>query len=171
MEIVTRDSLRIVHVEDNSEYAAISAIFLRRAGFGQPIIRFRNGVEAIRYFSTIESRRVPHLILLDLHMPQSDGLEVLHWLRRGPSLPDIPIYLLTSSDDPEDRRRAAAAGVTGYLLKAPVFDEVIRSLDEQIAILNRQFSHQPRAAQDAGAQPSRRAGEDLPVAPKDAVSH
>jgi two-component system response regulator len=136
MEKLSRRSLRIVHVEDNYDFAAISEIFLRHAGFEQPIVRFKDGREALRYFSTRYPKQAPHVVLLDLHLPHLDGLEVLHWLRHGQILRDIPVYLLTSSDEPEDRRRASADGVTGYILKAPIFDEVIRHLDHQIVVIN-----------------------------------
>jgi len=71
-------------------------------------------------------------------MPHLDGLEVLHWLRHRHNEPNIAVYLLTSSDDPANRHRAAADGATGYLLKAARFDELIQNLDCLIAKTNGQ---------------------------------
>jgi CheY-like chemotaxis protein len=136
MKLMARDSLRIVHVEDNEDFAFVSELWLKRAGFKQPIKHCNDGIRALRYFSMIEPEQAPHVILLDLHMPHMNGLEVLHWLRHSHSEPDAAVYLLTSSDDPEDRRRAAADGVTGYLLKSPLFDELIQNLDHLIATTN-----------------------------------
>jgi CheY-like chemotaxis protein len=137
MELLARDSLRIVHVEDYDDFAFISELWLKRAGFGQPIVRCNDGIQALTYFSMIEPQRAPHVILLDLHLPKMNGLEVLQWLRREHSEKDVAVYLLTSSDDPEDRRQAAAAGVTHYLLKGPLFDKLIEKLDGLIAETNR----------------------------------
>lgn len=138
MELLTRDSLRIVHVEDHDDFAFVSEVWLKRAGFKQAIVHCNDGIQALRYFSMIEAEQAPHVILLDLHMPHMNGLEVLHWLRHCHSKPDTAVYLLTSSDDLEDRRRAAASGVTGYLLKSPLFDELIQNLDHLIATINSQ---------------------------------
>jgi CheY-like chemotaxis protein len=138
MKLLTRDSLRIVHVEDHDDFAFVSAVWLKRAGFKQPIVHCNDGMEALRYFSMIEPEQAPHVILLDLHMPHMNGLEVLHWLRHSHSERDAAAYLLTSSDDPEDRRRAAADGANGYLLKSPSFDELIQNLDHLIAKTNSQ---------------------------------
>ena len=136
MHLLARDSLRIVHVEDNDDFALLNEVWLKRAGFKQPIVRCTDGRQALHHFLTLEPEKEPDVILLDLHMPHLDGLEVLHWLRHYHSAPDIAVYLLTSSDDPEDRRQAVADRVTGYLLKAPLFDELIQNLDQFIAIRN-----------------------------------
>src|ERR1700689_5425997 len=101
MAPLARDSLRIVHVDDDHDFAALSARCLKRAGFNQPVVRCTDGVLALHYFSMIEPEFAPHVILLDLNMPLMDGLEVLHWIRKKYNTPDVAIYLLTSSEDPE----------------------------------------------------------------------
>jgi CheY-like chemotaxis protein len=136
MELLARDSLRIVHVEDNDDFAFVSELWLKRAGFTKSIVHRNDGLLALHYFSMIEPEQAPHVILLDLHMPHMNGLEVLHWLRRDYSERDVAVFLLTSSEDPGDMRRAAADGVTGYLLKSPMFDELIQNLDYLIATTN-----------------------------------
>jgi CheY-like chemotaxis protein len=136
MNLLEKESLRIVHVEDNDDFAILTDLFLKRAGFNQPITRLSCGTMAVDYLSRIEVERAPHVILLDLHMPHMNGLEVLHWLRHSYSERDVAVYLLTSSDDLEDMRQAAAVGVTEYLFKTPVFDELIQKLDQLIAVRN-----------------------------------
>jgi len=136
MELLARDSLRIAHVEDDDDFAQLSEVCLKRAGFKQPIVRCNDGARALHYFSIIEPEHAPHIILLDLHMPHMNGLEVLHWLRHSYSERDVAVYLLTSSTDPGDMRRAAVRGVTKYLFKTPLFDELIQNLDHLIAISN-----------------------------------
>jgi len=131
------------------------------AGFEQPVVRCKDGLEALRYFLAIEPRESPHVILLDLHLPLINGLEVLQWLRHGHATRDIPVYLLTSSDDPEDRRRAMAGRVTAYLIKTPVFDEVIWNLDQQIAIINRRNMAKTYPGEDPRDEPFVLVGEDL----------
>ncbi len=138
MQLLARDSLRIVHVDDDTAFAELSAHWLRRAGFIQPVVRCPHGLLALQYFSTIEPQSAPHVILLDLHMPFMNGLEVLHWIRQNYSPRDVAVYLLTSSEDPEHKRQAAVDGVTDYLLKSPQADKLIERLDCLIAMNNAQ---------------------------------
>ena len=148
MEQLARDSLRIVHVEDNDDFADLSIRALKRAGFEQPVVRCCDGLFALHYFSMIEPQSAPHAILLDLHMPGMNGLEVLHWVRRNYCDRDVAVYLLTSSEDPADKRRAAAEGVSDYILKSAFHERVIQKLDELIATTNEQNlgRHPPNAA-------------------------
>jgi DNA-binding response OmpR family regulator len=161
MEALSRNSLRIAHVEDDEDFAAISERFLNRAGFEQPIVQCKDGTEALRYFSTMEPQQAPHLILLDLDIPHINGLEVLRRLRIGHATRDLPIYLLTSSENPEDRRRAINERVTGYLIKAAAFDELIWHLDQQIAMFNQRNVHGTGRDQITTDERVELVGEDL----------
>jgi DNA-binding response OmpR family regulator len=142
MEALARNSLRIVHVEDYDDFAFTRALRLKRAGFTQPIVRCHDGILALHYFSMIEPQHAPHVLLLDLHLPNRSGLEVLHWLRHDHDANDVAVYLLTASDDPDDTLQAApAAG--DYAIKTTLFDKLIHKLDELIAETNR---HLPSGA-------------------------
>ena len=75
MELLARDSLRIVHVENYDAFAQIDESSLNEAGFEQPIVRCNDGVLALHYFSMIEPQFAPHVILLDLHLPDMSGID------------------------------------------------------------------------------------------------
>ncbi len=137
MELLARDSLRIVHIEDNDQFADLCEHCLQLAGFTKPIIRCNDGVLALHYFSTIQPELAPHVILLDLHMSDMNGLEVLHWLRQSYSEQDVAVYVLTSSEEQADKDQAAADCATGYLLKSPLLKELIENLDRLIAASNK----------------------------------
>ncbi len=149
MHQLTRDSIRIVHVEDDNDFAELSARALRQAGFSQPIVRCNDGQLAIDYFSMIDSRSAPHVILLDLHMPRRNGLEVLHWVRQNYSDQDVAVYLLTSSEDPAHKMQATADRVTAYLIKHALIDKLIEELDCLIAIGNKRCLEQTDAKQNS----------------------
>src|SRR5471030_1834896 len=100
MEPLSRESLRIVHVDDDDDFAALGERCLKRAGFNRPIVRCADGIKAIDYFSTIKPDNAPHVILVDLHMPRMNGLGVLHWIRTRYKEMKIAVYLLTSSEAP-----------------------------------------------------------------------
>jgi len=135
MPTLTRESIRILHVEDDDEFAELSALSLRRVGFAQPVARCRDGILALRYFSALDPACGPHVVLLDLHMPRMSGLEVLHWLRHYRKS-CVAVYLLTSSDHPEHKRQAEEDRVTEYLIKSPFTDSLVEKLDLLIARLN-----------------------------------
>ncbi len=75
-----------------------------------------NGEKALSYFgglkklNSIDTRKLPDLILLDLKLPGIDGFEVLRQLKTTPLLKRLPIIILTSSSDEGDRARAYDLG-------------------------------------------------------------
>jgi CheY-like chemotaxis protein len=145
METLARDSIRIVHVDDDDDFAELSSYELKKAGFNQPIVRCPNGLHALDYLKLAEPNSIPHVILLDLQMPGMNGLEVLHWVRERYHLRDVAVYLLTSSQDPQHKMQATAKGASEYILKSTHPELVIEKLDSLIATSNGQISPEPRA--------------------------
>jgi len=74
------------------------------------------------------------LMLLDLTLPDTDGLEVLRTVRGDGS--DLPVVVVTSRSDPADRATAVALGVSGYIVKpfplADLFAVVRQALGERV---------------------------------------
>jgi len=68
----------------------------------------------------------PDVVLLDLHLPDRNGLEVLREIRDRS--PDLPVVILTMSDQPEYVEEAVRAGAAGYLVKNAPQDELARAL-------------------------------------------
>lgn len=61
---------------------------------------------------------VPALVLLDISMPEMNGLETLERLRATPRCGHVPVVMLTAINDPDTRRQAMSLGANDYLLKA-----------------------------------------------------
>jgi DNA-binding response OmpR family regulator len=59
----------------------------------------------------------PDLLLLDIILPDGDGLDILAKIRRNPRLALLPIVMLTVKDDPADIERGLALGADGYMTK------------------------------------------------------
>ena len=77
------------------------------------MLRAADGEEALR-----KARgHVPDLVVLDLMLPEVDGLEVCKILRRDPATAGIPIITLTASAMADDRAQCLAAGMTDYVAK------------------------------------------------------
>jgi CheY-like chemotaxis protein len=73
----------------------------------------------------------PGLILLDLNMPRKDGREALKEIKADPALREIPVVVLTTSQDEEDVLRSYNLGANSYITKPVTFEglvEVVKSL-------------------------------------------
>lgn len=68
----------------------------------------------------------PELILLDMVMPEMDGLEVCRALKADPATADIPVIFVTGMTDPENEEQGLAAGAVDYIFK-PVSPPVVRA--------------------------------------------
>jgi CheY-like chemotaxis protein len=82
-------------------------------GRGLRIVEARDGDEAVE----AARRERPNLMILDLKMPGSDGLEVLSALRGDPGLAATPVLVVTASAHPPNREAALAAGADRFLAK------------------------------------------------------
>lgn len=117
---VDAPSLRALVVDDNVDAAETLADLLRE--LGHEVRTAHDGQAAL---AGVEAWR-PHVVFLDLGLPRVDGFEVARRVA-GPSAP----YLVAVSGygQEEDRRRSAAAGFGGHLVKPPALDEILDALD------------------------------------------
>ena len=72
----------------------------------------------------------PDLILLDLHLPEMSGLEVLDRLKRSAITRDIPVIVVSADATPEQIERARADGAAAFLTKPLDLNAFARTLDE-----------------------------------------
>jgi len=89
---------------------------------GYEVFEAKDGIDAL----TAARRVLPHLIILDLHMPGLDGFAVIKELRLDSLFAATPIIALTASAMQADRQRAIALGFSGYITK-PVSLQVLRA--------------------------------------------
>lgn len=68
------------------------------------------------------------IILLDLNMPKMNGLEFLKVLRADPTIGDIPVVILTTSNEEKDRTQAYHLNVAGYILKPISFNAFVEHM-------------------------------------------
>ncbi len=115
-------SVTILIAEDNEGHAELVLEQLRSAGVSNAIIRFRDGQELWDYLMA-EGRRTSRydgqgfLLLLDVVMPRLDGSEVLRRIKTDTQWHNLPIIMLTTTDDPREIENCYTLGCNCYITK------------------------------------------------------
>lgn len=123
----------ILLVEDNPDDEALTLHALETNNISNAVIVARNGVEALDYlfgtgaYAGRDLRILPAVVLLDLKLPKIDGLEVLRRVRADTRTHLLPVVILTSSNEDEDRLKGYALGANSYVRKPVDFDEFVRA--------------------------------------------
>jgi two-component system, response regulator len=121
----------ILLVEDNDDDADLTMMAFNEANIGNPIVRAKDGVEALNYLfarGSYQNRNplaAPVVVLLDLKMPRLGGLEVLKEIRSSASIRHLPVVILTSSDEDNDRLAAYDNHVNSYVRKPVDYDQFV----------------------------------------------
>ena len=123
----------ILLVEDDENDVFFMQYALEKARLEPPSFVAVNGQEAIDFLSGAGQYRdrnaypLPRWIFLDLKLPFVHGFEVLEWIRNEASLSDIVVFVLTSSPEERDRRKAEELGAKAYLIKPPTV-QILRTV-------------------------------------------
>jgi CheY-like chemotaxis protein len=112
---------RILVADDQPAARELVGTILMHAGY--QVFEAVDGIDAAEKASDLE----PDLILLDIHMPGTDGLTLCSELRRDPRFANIPIVALTAGLMGGERERALEAGFTEFLSK-PVSIALLRKM-------------------------------------------
>ena len=135
----------ILLVEDNPDDEALTIRALKKNNIGNKVVVARDGAEALDFlfftgaFADNDPRDVPQVILLDLKLPKVDGLEVLRQIRADERTHLLPVVILTSSKEEQDRIRGYSLGANSYVRKPVDFNqfvEAVRQLGLYWLILN-----------------------------------
>ena len=102
---------RILVVEDNEKNMKLFRDVLIATGF--ETLEATTGIEAV----DMASEHTPDLVLMDVQLPDLDGVQALHRLRANTSTSTIPVLALTAQAMQGDRERFLAEGFDGYLSK------------------------------------------------------
>jgi DNA-binding response OmpR family regulator len=126
---------RILMVEDDPKDVELSLTALEEYNLANEVVVARDGVEALDYlycrgqFET-RARENPAVMLLDLKLPNVDGLEVLQQVKSDESLKMIPVVVLTSSKEEKDMIASYKLGVNAYVVKPVDFHEFVNAIRE-----------------------------------------
>jgi CheY-like chemotaxis protein len=115
----------ILVAEDDDGHAVLIQDLLEDVGVRNPVIRFRDGQEVLDYLGIDKESQLEsggrYLLLLDIRMPRVDGVEVLRRMKADARLRDIPVVMLTTTDDPREVQNCYQAGCSFYITKPVEF--------------------------------------------------
>ena len=120
--------LRVLYVEDDR----VSALLFGQALLAEPCIDLRiaeDGADAL----LLAEAWPPEVLVLDAHLPDTDGHALLQALRALPGLAQVPAFMCSADGEPEDLQRAQRSGFIGYWVKPLAPDQARTDL---LAILD-----------------------------------
>jgi len=128
----TSKTVHILLVEDDliDEKAFLRAI--NKLRISNPVTVARDGLEAWDILKGANGKRPlprPNLLVLDINMPRMNGLELLEKIRDDADLHDSIVFMLTTSNDDEDKIEAFQLNVAGYMLKSDVGNSFIKAVE------------------------------------------
>ena len=137
----------ILLVEDNADDEKLTLRALKKNNISNDVVVARNGAEALDYLfgtgthSGRDTSLMPQVVLLDLKLPKIDGLEVLRKMRGNERTKLLPVVILTSSNEEQDRLSGYGFGANSYVRKPVDFNqfiEAVRQLGLYWLVLNEQ---------------------------------
>ena len=124
----------ILLVEDNPDDEELTMRALRKANVANDIVVARDGSAAIDFlfgqgeYAGRDPARTPAVVLLDIKLPKVSGLEVLERLRADERTRLVPVVMLTSSSEDEDKLRSYRLGANSYVRKPVEFGAFVEAV-------------------------------------------
>jgi DNA-binding response OmpR family regulator len=103
--------MKVIIADDELRLRKVVALHLKKSGID--VIEVSNGKEALN----MAKEEMPHVIVLDVMMPELNGLETLKALKSDNSLKDIPVIMLSAKAGGEDIKKGLELGASAYLTK------------------------------------------------------
>ena len=108
----------ILLIDDEKPYAKVIKEALEINGVD--VLLAHNAMDALNLFQQV----TPDLILLDVMMPEVDGLSLLRWIREHSENENLPIHVVSAKAQADDQKAAIAAGANGFLAKPFTVEEM-----------------------------------------------
>lgn len=133
---MSEQAITILHVEDDQVDKMVIERVIKKLKLTNTLLHASNGEEALDVLRGTNGKEklesLPQVVLLDINMPKMNGLEFLKELRNDPEFKSISVFVMTTSNDDNDKIEAYKMNVAGYILKPLSFEKFVNS----ITILN-----------------------------------
>ncbi len=123
---------RILYIEDNPQNLRLVRKMLNMAGYD--MLEASDGLSGV----AVAARELPDLILMDINLPDINGLEATARLKASPQLAWIPVIALTANAMHGDRENCIAAGCDGYIPKPITKSELLSTVSFFLETTQRQ---------------------------------
>ena len=121
-------TIEILLVEDNINDAELTIRELKKYNMANNLVHVKDGEEALKFvYDNIDILPLK-LILLDIHMPKVNGIEVLEKLKSDPRTKLIPVVILTSSKENPDISKCYHSGANSYIVKPVNFEKFAQAI-------------------------------------------
>lgn len=123
----------ILLVEDSADDEKLILMSLRKSNVANEVVVARDGQEALDLLFGADGKPgtlKPAVVLLDLHLPKVDGLEVLKRIRSVERTKLLPVVILSSSDEESDRVKSYHLGANSYVCKPVEFGDFASAVKE-----------------------------------------
>lgn len=126
------EQVEILLVEDNPNDAELTQRALHKHHLANAVHWVKDGAEALEFLFcegayAARAPSTPRLVLLDVHMPRIDGLEVLRRLRADERTRTLPVVIMTSSNHDRDVIESYQLGVNSYIVKPVRFEAFVET--------------------------------------------
>ncbi len=112
-------------VEDEPDTASLVKLIME--GKGYEVLHAATGSEALDKIALMPP---PSLVLLDIQLPDVDGITILETIRATPDWQNVPVIMLTAVSDEQQIRKVLSLTVQGYVLKPFRRETLLRSVDQ-----------------------------------------
>ncbi|MBN2019473.1 MAG: response regulator [Sedimentisphaerales bacterium] len=126
-----RNSRPILLLEDDNVDAMTIQRAMNEIKVSNPLVHVANGEDGLIYLHKSDNEK-PCLIMLDLNMPKMNGLEFLKIIKSNAEFRQIPVIVLTTSQQEQDKLESFKLSVAGYIVKPTdykKFVEAVKTLD------------------------------------------
>ncbi|MDA8327112.1 MAG: response regulator, partial [Nitrospiraceae bacterium] len=114
--------MKVLIVDDCRTTRKLLSFYIKAKGFD--VATAENGLDAM---SKVAQGDI-NMIITDLNMPFMDGIELIKTLKADPSRAHIPVLMVTTEKDAEEKKRAYDAGVNGFMMKPVSSDDVVKNV-------------------------------------------